>query len=169
MPARTRTRPGMTSTASDLRCVLGRYPTGVTVVTAVTETGGPAGLTVNSFTSLSLEPPLVLWCLRRVSASRQVFETESHFAVNVLGWDQDEIARRFSGPEGNRFRGVSWQPGPHGVPILDGTVACLVCRRESTLPGGDHLIMTGRVEDCWASDGQALLFRDGGYDFTRPR
>ena len=151
-----------------LRGVLGRYPTGVTVVTAIRDDGSPAGLTVNSFTSLSLDPPLVLWCLRRESASREVFGTAVYFAVNVLGWSQGEIARRFSASSGNRFDGVRWRPGPHGLPLLEGAIAQLICRQNGTFPGGDHLIVTGETEACWATAGPALLFQDGKYGFTRP-
>jgi flavin reductase (DIM6/NTAB) family NADH-FMN oxidoreductase RutF len=144
-----------------LRDVLGRYATGVTIVTTVHD-GQMAGLTVNSFSALSLEPPLVLWCLRRESASYRAFAAAGHFAVNVLAADQRDLAIRFAG-RGERFQGTPVRPGRYGLPLLSGTVAVLVCRRERLIPAGDHAILVGAVLDHELRTGLALLFLDGEY------
>ncbi|MGY0232075.1 flavin reductase family protein [Longispora urticae] len=142
-----------------LRDTLARYPTGVAVVT----TAGPVGLTVNSFTSVSLDPPLVLWCLRGDSTSRAAFEASPRFAVNVLEADQGGLARQFAGPAADRFAGVGWVPGPDRLPILGGTVAWLRCRRYACLPGGDHVVFLGEVEAHAALPGAPLAFCDGEF------
>ncbi|MDF9816912.1 flavin reductase family protein [Streptomyces sp. SPB162] len=152
-PVREQQRP--------LRSVLGRFATGVAVVTAVRR-GRPAGLTVNSFTSLSLDPPLVLWCLNRASTHRAAFTAAPHFAVHLLGADQRELAIRFAGP-GDRFDRLSTRPGPHGVPLLDGTIGTLICRRDRIVPAGDHLVLIGEVLDHHAEPGAPLLFLDGRF------
>ena len=144
-----------------LRDVLGRYATGVAVVTTRWR-AGPAGLTVNSFTSLSLEPPLILWCLSRASGSRAAFTAARHFAVNVLAADQHQTALGFAGP-GDRFAGRAWHGGPHGLPVLEHTVAALICRRERIVPAGDHLVVFGEVLEHRADPGAPLLFVDGAY------
>ncbi|WP_051710685.1 flavin reductase family protein [Streptomyces sp. NRRL S-350] len=142
-----------------LREVLGRYATGVAVVTT-RHRGRPAGLTVNSFTSVSLDPPLVLWCLNRSSAGLAAFTLGTHFAVHVLAADQRELAVRFAGP-GDRFERLQQLPGPYGVPLLEGVVATLVCRRERVITAGDHVILTGTVLDHRSEPGPPLLFLDG--------
>jgi flavin reductase (DIM6/NTAB) family NADH-FMN oxidoreductase RutF len=119
-------------TASDtrrLRDTLGAYPTGVTVVTTRGPDGRAVGLTVNSFASLSLEPPLLLWSLANRSPNRRAFRAASHFAINVLAAGQETLARRFANPAvADKFDGVAWQPSPaHGVPLLDGALAHFVC------------------------------------------
>ncbi|WP_457029010.1 flavin reductase family protein [Kitasatospora sp. P5_F3] len=144
-----------------LRAVLGRYATGVAVVTT-RHRGRPAGLTVNSFTSVSLEPPLVLWCLQRSSTSQAAFTGADHFAVHLLAADQRDLAVRFAGP-GDRFAGLRTEAGRYGLPRLDGTVATLICHRDRTVPAGDHLILIGRVLEHRATSGAPLLFVDGGF------
>jgi flavin reductase (DIM6/NTAB) family NADH-FMN oxidoreductase RutF len=145
----------------ELRDVLGRYATGVTVVTTTYE-GRYVGLTVNSFTSVSLEPPLVLWCLRRDSSSQPAFTTARYFAVNVLAADQRDLAVRFAGA-GERFRGTTVRPTAYGLPLLSGAVATLVCRREPVVPAGDHVVLIGHVLDHTRRPGPTLLFHDGRY------
>lgn len=144
-----------------LRDVLGRYATGVAVVTT-RHLGRPAGVTVNSFTSVSLDPPLVLWCLSAASGSRAAFTRAEHFAVNVLGAGQRDLCTRFTRP-GDRFAGLPVDTGPHGLPLLPGAVAVLLCRRTAVLPAGDHLLLLGAVTDHAMTPGPALLFADGGY------
>ncbi|MEU6281142.1 flavin reductase family protein [Streptomyces sp. NPDC047028] len=157
-----RVAPGGTG-ARALRDVLGRYATGVTVVTCA---GGPqhapAGVTVNSFTSVSLTPPLILWCLALSSRSRSAFTTAEYFAVNVLAADQRPLAARFTAP-GDRFRDLVTRPGPHGEPLLPGTAALLCCRRHDVVPAGDHLLILGTVEHHSRTTSRTLLFADGGY------
>jgi flavin reductase (DIM6/NTAB) family NADH-FMN oxidoreductase RutF len=123
---------------------------------------GPAGLTVNSFTSLSLEPPLILWCLNRASGCRAAFTTAGYFAVNVLAADQYETALGFAGP-GDRFAGRACRTGAHGLPLLERTVGTLICRRDRIVPAGDHLVVIGEVLDHSARPGAPLLFVDGAY------
>ncbi|MFI5972658.1 flavin reductase family protein [Streptomyces sp. NPDC051452] len=148
--------------ARALRDVLGRYATGVTVITCAGPLGDPAGVTVNSFTSVSLDPPLVLWCLALSSRSRPAFTAAEHFAVNVLAADQRDLASRFAGP-GDRFEGLTTKPGPHGEPLLPGAAATLCCRRVRLVPAGDHLVVLGAVEHHTRSTRRALLFADGTY------
>ena len=146
-----------------LKKALGRYPTGVTVVTARRSDGTPVGLTVNSFTSVSLKPPLILWCLGNESPNRPVFEGAGHFAVNILGADQDWLSSRFAQPVQDKFSEVRWSEGKHGVPIIEGTVARLVCRLHDRQPGGDHVILLGRVEEFHNTGGNPLVYLGGQY------
>ncbi|NUU23574.1 MAG: flavin reductase family protein, partial [Streptomycetaceae bacterium] len=115
-----------------LRTTLGRFPTGVTVLTTVYR-GTPVGVTVNSFTSVSLDPPLILWCLRTTSASRDAFTTAPHFAVNILAAHQADLATRFATP-GDRFQTTPTRLGPNRLPLLDDTAATLICRRHNLIP-----------------------------------
>lgn len=119
-------------------------------------------MTVNSFTSVSLDPPLVLWCLRSASAGRAAFTGAGHFAVNVLAAAQLPLAVRFARP-GDRFAGLPTLAGPHGLPLLPGAAGVLVCRRERVLTAGDHLVLLGAVLDHSSTPGPALLFADGTY------
>lgn len=128
-----------------LRETLGRFITGVTVVTAFDELSGPLGVTVNSFNSVSLDPPLVLWSLARNAWSRPGFERCGSFAVNILSEGQGELAERFARRGGDKWRGAAYRIGEaSGAPLLHGVEAALECRRERTLDGGDHLIFLGR-------------------------
>jgi flavin reductase (DIM6/NTAB) family NADH-FMN oxidoreductase RutF len=154
-----------------LRGALGQYPTGVAVVTT-RSAAGPVGVTVNSFGSLSLDPPLVLWCLRRRSASLAAFTGAEYFAVNVLAAGQERVARQFAGhaadaagvaPRADRFAGIDWWPGPHGLPRLDGAVAVFTCRRAAQLPGGDHVIITGELLGYDIAGWDPLIFHGGRY------
>ncbi len=127
--------------------VCSRFPKGVTVITGRRPSDGlPVGMTVSAFTGVSLEPPTVLICLRRDSATTAMLLAGDHFAVNVLSAHQQEISQRFAtrGPE-NRFDGIDWQEGPNGVPLLPGTIGHFVCRRRSTVADGDHYVVFGEV------------------------
>ena len=157
-----------------LRTALGQYPTGVAVVTT-RSAAGPVGVTVNSFGSLSLDPPLVLWCLRRRSASLAAFTGAEYFAVNVLAAGQERVARQFAGhatanavgaggtPRAGRFAGIDWHPGPHGLPRLDGAVAVFTCRRTAQLPGGDPVSITGELLGYDIAGWDPLIFHGGRY------
>lgn len=147
-----------------LRDVFGRFATGVTIITTL-HGGQRIGLTVNSFTSLSLEPPLVLWCLHRKAATHTAFVAAEHFAVNVLAADQRNLAERFAG-RGDRFTGVALRPGMYGLPLLDGTVGILTCRRDRTIVAGDHVVLIGSVLHYEAHQGPPLLFLDSTYHAT---
>lgn len=130
----------------EFRRALGRFATGVTVVTARGPDGALAGLTVNSFNSVSLSPPLVLWSLGRTSPSHEIFEVASHFAVNVLGADQMELSNRFARSGAHKFDGVEWAAGQQGCPLLPRCCAWFECRVVARYPGGDHTIFIGEVE-----------------------
>ncbi|NKB87713.1 MAG: hypothetical protein GKS06_05785 [Acidobacteria bacterium] len=161
----------MTDTTFDsreFRSALGRFATGVTVVTTVNDDGNPLGLTVSSFNSVSLDPPLVLWSLDRSSSALAVFEKATHFAVNVLGADQVAISNRFASREEDKFAGLDSAAGAGGAPLVPGCVACFQCRTVHRYDGGDHVIFVGEVESFERRDGDALLFHDGNYCRAEP-
>jgi flavin reductase (DIM6/NTAB) family NADH-FMN oxidoreductase RutF len=134
----------------------------VTVVAARGASGEPYGLTVSSFTSVSLEPPLVLVCIGRSSSSHDRLVGTETFVVNILASDQAPEALRFSTePSDGRFTDVAWSTTPSGDPVLDGAMAWLACEVEEVLSGGDHSILLGRVEASWTSDRPALVFHRG--------
>ena len=147
----------------ELRRALGRFATGVTVVTAVGKDGGPVGLTVNSFNSLSLDPPLVLWSLGVASAHRKDFEMATHYAVNVLSEGQIELSRRFALRAANSFAKLEWRKGAGGAPLLPDCAAWFECRIVSRERWGDHLLMIGEVERFDTTAGKPLLFLHGHY------
>jgi flavin reductase (DIM6/NTAB) family NADH-FMN oxidoreductase RutF len=147
----------------DFRRALGQFATGVTVVTARTSDGRKVGVTVNSFSSVSLDPPLVLWSLSRQAPSFADFSHASHFAVNVLAANQHHLSRQFSTPLPDKFSGVEFAEGPGGVPLLSGANAHFLCRNVRQYDGGDHVIFLGEVEDYKYADGEPLVFHSGRY------
>lgn len=152
-----------------LRNALGCYATGVAVVTALADGDTPVGLTVNSFTSVSLDPPLVLWSLSRRSPSRTAFEQASHFAVNVLTAEQQALSNRFATPRPDKFAGVEWQRGHGGAPLLADCLAWFQCRRHLCHDGGDHIILLGRVEAFdHEPERDPLVFLTGRYHQAQP-
>lgn len=155
-------RPGTLDTR-DFRRALGCFATGVAVITTRDGGGRPAGLTINSFTSVSLDPPLVLWSLSRHAASLPAFHDSEFFAVNVLAADQLDLSRRFARPSSDKFAGLGFVDGLGGVPLLDGTAACFECRTRHRYDGGDHVIFLGRVERYAHSDREPLVFGRGRY------
>ena len=152
--------------ALEFRAALGMFATGVTIVSTRTPAGELVGLTVNSFNSVSLEPPLVLWSLGQHSMSAPFFQSASHYAVNVLAADQRELALRFAAPVGDRWAGVAWQPGATGAPLIEGTVAHFECRNQSRHDEGDHIIFIGQVVHCDHRAGAAPLLFHGGRFYT---
>jgi flavin reductase (DIM6/NTAB) family NADH-FMN oxidoreductase RutF len=147
----------------DFRNALGTYATGVTIITAVGTDGKPYGLTCNSFASVSLNPPLVLWSLGTFSQALTVFQNASHFAVNVLGASQQALATKFSKSAEDKFAGVEWTPGLGNAPLLADSVANFQCRAASRYYGGDHVIFLGAVEAYTYNRKEPLLFARGGY------
>jgi flavin reductase (DIM6/NTAB) family NADH-FMN oxidoreductase RutF len=147
----------------DFRLALGTYATGVTIITAMAADGKPYGLTCNSFASVSLNPPLVLWSLGMFSQGLPIFQNASHFAVNVLGASQQALATQFSKPSVDKFAGVAWTPGLGNAPLLANCVAHFQCRAASRYYGGDHVIFLGAVEAYTYSRQEPLLFARGGY------
>lgn len=143
------------------RC-LAQFGTGVTVITAQAGTEN-AGVTVNSFSSLSLDPPLILWAINRQARSCPVFEAASHFTVNILASDQIEVSRCFATPAEDKFAQVAWTPGEWGSPVLSNVLAALECENEATYDGGDHLLIVGRVKRFSRFEKEPLLFVQGRY------
>ncbi|MCE4538673.1 flavin reductase family protein [Pelomonas sp. P7] len=150
--------------SQQFRAALGLFATGVTIVTVRSEEGGLVGLTANSFNSVSLDPPLVLWSLARRAGSLPVFARGTHYAINILAADQKELAQRFATRDIDRFAGVPWREGAGGAPVLDGVVAAFECANRSRYEEGDHVIFVGEVERCTARPGaQPLIFHGGRY------
>ena len=151
-----------------LREALGRYASGVTIVTTQGPQG-PVGITANSFTSLSLDPALVLWCPARASARFAAFAGAGHYAIHVLGADQLELCRRFA-RSGADFDGIPLEATPEGQPLLPGCLARFDCRAHAVHEGGDHAILVGEVLRATTATGDPLLFWGGRYgDFLHHR
>ena len=145
------------------RTVLGHFATGVTIVTGH-GADGPLGLAANSFTSVSLDPPLVLVCMANTSSTWPAIRASGHFAVNILGEHQEDTSRRFGARSSDRFQGVGWEPGKTGSPILHDAIAYVDCVLDAEYEGGDHTIVVGRVVDLGQpAEGGPLLFWRGGY------
>ncbi len=147
------------------RSALGCFATGIAVITTTAPDGAPVGVTVNSFSSVSLDPPLVQFCLGRAAMSFAIFMAAPAFAVNILAEDQEEMSARFSRREPlDRWNGVATETWGSGVPILSGSLATLECDREHLVDGGDHVIVIGRVRRLAArAGGNPLLYFRGGY------
>lgn len=153
-----------TFSSADFRAALGSFATGVTIVTARTPDGGRVGLTANSFNSVSLTPPLVLWSLSRKAASLPAFAEGSHYAINILAADQRMLAERFASRTADRFAGVAWTEGASGAPLIAGAAAVFECFNRSRYEEGDHIIFVGEVECCTMSpDATPLIFHGGRY------
>ncbi len=143
------------------RDTLGQFATGVTIITTVTPNGEHIGITVSSFNSLSLDPPLILWSLADTSISYEYFKVGEAFAVNVLAGDQEELAVNFSKTGEDKYRDVKMLTGLDGVPLIGGCVVYFECLVEARYPGGDHDIVVGRVRRIFNVGRAPLLFHDG--------
>lgn len=163
-PLARETAPPQLIEPRELRRALAGFPTGVTIITARCADGRTAGVTVNSFCSVSLAPPLLLWCLSKTAPSRSVFTEASHFAIHVLAADQQHLSQRFSKPAADKFADIEFSEGLGHAPVLAGTVAVFECRRAQQHDGGDHLILLGEVERFVSSNRHPLLFHGGDYD-----
>ncbi|WP_395056267.1 flavin reductase family protein [Polaromonas sp.] len=150
----------------EFRASLAMFATGVTIVTARAASGELIGLTANSFNSVSLEPPLVLWSLARAAGSLPTLSTGSHYAVNILAADQKELAERFAAKRDGRWTGVAWTEGAGGAPLLTGSAAVFECFNRSRYEEGDHVIFVGEVERCSHRTGAAPLLFHGGRFYT---
>ncbi|WP_134500336.1 flavin reductase family protein [Microvirga pakistanensis] len=146
-----------------LRQALGRFATGVTVVTTRSPSGKLEGLTANSFSSVSLDPPLVLWSLQKRAPSLESFKNSGAFAVNVLGAHQHDYCKHFATPAPDKFQNIPYEIGYGGCPILEDCIARFECSTHSVVEGGDHLIFIGRVENVVYSDGEPLIFSAGSF------
>jgi len=152
------------SDSATLRRAMGCYATGVTVVTARARDGEPVGLTANSFTSVSLDPPLLLVCPALSAATTQVLLEAEHFAVNILSDQQDNLSRLFATKGTDRFAETQFETWHHDVPIIRDAIANFECRRYSIGDGGDHAILVGQVEHVrFAEEGDPLLYFRGEY------
>jgi flavin reductase (DIM6/NTAB) family NADH-FMN oxidoreductase RutF len=149
------------------RTALGRFATGVTVVTAEDAAGNPFGLTVSSFNSVSLNPPLVVWSLSLTSSSRPAFEIAERYVVNVLSAHQVDLASRFAtGTAAERFAAQAESRGPGGTRMLRHVCAWFECRNRSQYVEGDHILMVGEVEHCGHTRDMPLVYHAGGFDLT---
>lgn len=149
------------SQARAFRDALGCFPTGVTIVTVQSE-HGPMGFTANSFASLSMDPPLVLWSPAKSSSRFAHYATAKYYAIHILAQDQSDLIARFI-RGGAGFEGMSYQRNEEGVPLIPGTLARFECEQHATHEGGDHLIVVGRVLRCARNDGAPLIFTKGQY------
>lgn len=147
----------------EFRRTLGRFATGVCIAATVDADDHPVGMTINSFGSLSLEPPLILWSIGNGSSLRTAFEKHGYFSINVLRVDQVALSNTFAMSPGDRFAGLDWMAGLGGVPLLNDCLARFQCAVERVLPGGDHQLILGRVVALETFDGEPLLFYAGGY------
>lgn len=145
------------------RQLLGRFATGVTVLTTRTEGGEAIGMTASSVASVSLEPPLVLVSVDRRHEMHTALAAASHFVLNVLAADQEALSRRFAADEPNRFGGVGFRPSKQGIAVLDGVLAHIECEKQTAIPGGDHTVFFGLVVGGSVTDRRPLLYYRGGY------
>jgi flavin reductase (DIM6/NTAB) family NADH-FMN oxidoreductase RutF len=166
-PPRKAQPPSFSS--QEFRTALGMFATGVTIVTARTPLGQVIGLTANSFNSVSLDPPLVLWSLSQAAASLPAFRAGSHYAINILAADQKQLAERFAVKGSDRWTGVSFTEGMGGAPLLAGAAAAFECFNRSRYEEGDHVIFVGEVERCsWRPGASPLLFHGGQFYTEHP-
>lgn len=151
--------------SSAFRKVLGCFATGITIITTISKDGKPVGLTANSFTSLSLDPPLVLFCLDRKINSFEAFHSNRHFAINVLRHDQEQLSRRFATSAIDKFQGLEFETWNTGCPILKGCLAAFECDIQQVIEAGDHVIIIGEVNKIHhdADGGRPLLYYRGKY------
>jgi flavin reductase ActVB len=140
------------------RQVCGRFASGITITTVLDAAGGAHGLTANSFTSVSLSPPLVLVCVDHRAKILEYFHHNPHFGINILSDRQRPLSERFAGSGYDRFEGVEWHPGQTGVPLLPGALAALECSRVKAVPAGDHDILIGQVVHAQYHDGEPLIY-----------
>lgn len=145
------------------RQLLGRFATGVTILTVVTPEGRLLGMTANSLASVSLQPPLVSVCVDHEAEMHTAIFSAKEFVVNVLASPQEALARRFSDQHEDRFDGIGYSRTAEGLILLDGALAYIECERHAHYPGGDHTIVVGRVTGGGTGDGRPLLYYRGGY------
>jgi flavin reductase (DIM6/NTAB) family NADH-FMN oxidoreductase RutF len=153
----------MTINQAELRAAFGTFITGVTVITTVDEQGRPRGFTANSFTSVSMEPPLLLVCISSSASSCAAFTAGRGFAVNILAEAQKETALVFASKRPDKFETVSWCLGPAGNPVLDDVVAWFDCSRYDSMESGDHIILVGQVKDFGRAAAEPLGFAGGSF------
>jgi flavin reductase (DIM6/NTAB) family NADH-FMN oxidoreductase RutF len=147
----------------EFRAVLGRFPSGVTVVTTIDEGGADHGMTVSAFCSVSLRPPLILISVEKTATAYHALTTSPGFVVNILSAKQEQVARRFAIVDIDRFEGVGFTRSARGCAMLDDVLGVIECTRDNLYDGGDHTIILGKVEAMRAESGTPLLYYRGGY------
>ena len=153
----------MNVSAEEFRSVLGRFASGVTVVTTRGPDETDQGMTVSAFCSVSLDPPLVLICIEKNASVHRALTASDRFVVNILAVNQEQLARRFSIIDIDRFEGVGYSRSQHGIAILDDVLGVVECTRHAMYDGGDHTIILGEVEAAHVTSGSPLLYYRGGY------
>lgn len=153
----------MPVTKDEFRSAMSRFASGVTVVTVKAADSGAQGITVSAFSSVSLEPPLVLVCIDKRASLHALLVEGAHFAVSILAEDQELISRRFASRDEDRFSGTGYREGITGAPLLEGALGHIECRVVHVHPGGDHSIIVGEVEAANVIDGKPLAYFRGGY------
>ncbi len=151
-----------------LRRALGKFATGIAIVTTEAESGKREGLTINSFASVSLDPPLVLWSLKRDALSLQTFIDSGTFIINILSAEQSDLSTHFARPQADKFAGIEHSPGANGCPKFPGCLAQFECETVEVLDGGDHAIFLGRVQKFAESSGMPLIYSEGKYCHILP-
>ena len=157
-----------TFTERHFRDAMAQFATGVTVICTRGADGRYVGFTANSFNSVSLVPPLIVWSLADGGGTREAFEAASRYTVNVLAHDQVELARRFSRPHADRFAGVPYRIGAANAPLIEGCLAWFECRHHAIHRAGDHMLFIGEVDTCERRPGVGLVFHHGRYGATHP-
>ena len=154
----------MTLDPDSFRSVLGRFASGITVITSIDAEGRDVGMTASAFSSVSLQPPLIQVCVDRAASMFKALLHGERFGVNVLAAEQEALSRRFAAVESShRFEGIGYSRGDNGVVLLDDALAHIECRMASRMEAGDHMIFLGEVERANARDARPLLYYRGGY------
>jgi len=148
---------------AQFRQLLGRFATGVTVLTTRDAAGRPVGMTASSVASVSLEPPLVIVSVDQKNDMYPALRAAPRFVLNVLAADQEAVSRRFAEDHPNRFDGIGFRDSKHGIPVLEGVLASIECEKQAEAPGGDHTVFFGLVTGGVVSDRRPLLYYRGGY------
>ena len=161
-------RPPPPFSERHFRDALAQFATGVTVICVRAPDGRYVGFTANSFNSVSLDPPLIVWSLSRKGTNLAAFEAAERYAINVLAHDQVALARRFSREHADRFAGVRYRIGAAGAPLIEGCVAWFECRHYARHPAGDHVLFIGEVKRCARASGRPLVFEGGGFAVAHP-
>jgi (E)-2-((N-methylformamido)methylene)succinate hydrolase len=152
----------------DFRRACGRFATGIAIAGALDPHGVPHGLTINSFTSVSLDPPLILICIAHSAASREIFSNAASFALSLLREDAQAVSERFARQTHHRFEGLAWQPGKNGAPLVSGALAEIECVVRRRIEAGDHDILLGEVTRADSHTGEPLVYFGGHYRHLTP-
>ena len=151
------------TTPKDLRNAFGNFATGITVITSIDTKGKPQGITINSFSTVSLDPPLISWCIGREATLFNLFQQAEHFAVNILSIDQKPISELFASSSLDKFSKHSWSSGIKSLPLLNNCACQFLCSTEHRYPGGDHMILVGRVIQTKNNGSSPLIYHGGKY------